>query len=243
MDYFDSNAMIGALGGGPEGVSLTAGGLREEMGRYNIRQALVASTAAYEYNAREGNRLLAREIQPHANLFPLYALTPDRGAFEEAASLLPSRPFAALLAPDRDHHNFSLREWCAGPLLAALERRRVPVFLRPSLVGWEEVTAVLEAHAALPVVVTHTGYRADRYIYPLARRHPSLFVETSMYVGHRQLEEFARNFGAARLLFGTNLPYYTPGAAVAVLAYARLSDSERERVASGNLRALLEAQS
>jgi predicted TIM-barrel fold metal-dependent hydrolase len=242
MDYFDCNAMIGALGSGPEEVSLSVAGLLEEMERYGIKQALVTSTAALEYNARAGNQVLAREIEAHANLFPLYALTPDPGALEEAAALLPSRPFAALLAADREHHNFSLREWCSGPLLAALEQRNIPVFLRPGLVGWEEMAAVLEAHSNLPVVVTHTGYRADRYIYPLARRYPRLMVETSMYVGHRQLEEFAQTFGAERLLFGTNLPYYTPGAALAVLAYARLSEAERARVAGGNLTLLLERQ-
>jgi len=242
MDYFDSNAMIGALGRGPAEVGLSAVGLLKEMEPYGIKQALVTSTAAFEYNARAGNRLLAGEIEGHANLFPLYALTPDLGALEEAAALLPSRSFAALLASDKEHHNFSLREWCCGPLLASLERRNIPVFLRPALVGWEEVAAVLEAHPKLPVVVTHTGYRADRYIYPLARRYSRLMVETSMYVGHRQLEEFAQAFGAARLLFGTNLPYYSPGAALAVLAYARLCDADRARVAGGNLKLLLEGQ-
>ncbi len=242
MEYFDSNALIGALGAGPQGVGLSAAGLLEEMARYGIGQALAASTASLEYNPQIGNRMLAREIEAHANLFPLYALTPEPEVLEQAAVLLPKRRFAVLLAADCQHHNFSLREWCAGELLARLERRRIPVFLRPSLLGWEEIAAVLEAHPALPVVLTHTGYRADRYIYPLARRHARLFVETSMYVGHRQLEEFARNLGAARLLFGTNLPYYTPGAAVAVLAYARLTDADRRRVAGGNLRCLLEGQ-
>lgn len=242
MEYFDCNALVGVLGSDPEGVELSTAGLLEEMGRYEIRQALVASTAELEYNAQAGNRFLAREIAAHPNLFPLYALTPDPGALEEVAALLPSRPFAALLLPDVQHHNFSLREWCAGPLLAELERHRIPVFLRSALAGWEEVEAVLEAHPKLPVVVTHPGYRADRYIYPLARRYPRLFIETSMYVGHRQLEEFAGNFGAARLLFGTNLPYYTPGAAVAVLAYARLNAADRARVAGGNLHELLEGQ-
>ena len=242
MEYFDSNATVGVLGGGPPGAGLTAPALAERMARYGIARALVCSTASLEYNPREGNRLLAREIAPHENLSPLYTLTPDEGSIEEAAVLLPSRPFAALLLPDRDHHNFSLREWCAGPLLASLERRRVPVFVRPAPAGWEEVAAVLDAHPRLALVATHTGYRADRYIYPLARRYPRLFVETSMYVGHRQLEEFARNFGAARLLFGTSLPYYTPGAAMAVLAYARLSAEERARIAGLNLEDLLGEQ-
>ena len=242
MEYFDCNAAVGMLGGGPPGVGLAAPALAERIIRYGISGALVCSTASLEYNPREANRLLAGEIAAYDNFWPLYSLTPDEGALEEAAALLPERPFAALLLPDRDHHNFSLREWCAGPLLAALEHRRIPVFLRPAPSGWEEVAPLLEAHPRLAVAVTHTGYRADRYIYPLARRHPRLFVETSTYVGHRQLEEFARTFGAARLLFGTNLPYYTPGAAIAVLAYARLGDEERARVAGVNLRELMGEQ-
>ena len=243
MEYFDCNATVGVLGGGPPGVGLPAPAMVEQLARYGIARALACSTASLEYNPREGNRLLAQEIAPHDNLWPLYALTPDEGALDEAAALLPGRPFAALLLPDRDHHNFSLRQWCAGPLLQALERRRIPAFVRPAPAGWEEVAAVLEGHPRLAVVATHTGYRADRYLYALARRHSRLFVETSMYVGHRQLEEFARQFGAARLLFGTNLPYYTPGAAISVLAYARLGDQERARIAGLNLRELMGEQS
>jgi len=243
MEYFDCNAAVGVLGAGPPGVGLAAPALAGRMTRYGISRALVCSTASLEYNPREGNRVLAREIAGYEQFCPLYSLTPDEGALEEAAAQLPSRPFGALLLPDRDHHNFSLRDWCAGPLLGALERRRVPVFLRPSPSGWDEVAALLDAHPRLAVVVTHTGYRADRYLYPMARRYPRLFVETSMYLGHRQLEEFARTFGAARLLFGSNLPYYTPGAAMAVLAYARLRDDERARIAGLNLSELMEEQS
>jgi predicted TIM-barrel fold metal-dependent hydrolase len=243
MEYFDCNAAVGVLGGGPQGVGLPAPALVERMARYGIARALVSSTASLEYNPREGNRILAREIAPHDRLWPLYALTPDEGDLEKAAALLPGRPFAALLLPDRDRHNFSLREWCAGPLLTALERRRIPVFVRPAPAGWDELATVLEAWPRLAVVATHTGYRSDRFIYALARRRPRLFVETSTYVGHRQLEEFARHFGAARLLFGTNLPHYTPGAAIAVLAYARLSGEERARIAGLNLRELMGEQS
>ena len=243
MEYFDCNAAVGALGAGPPGVGLSAPALAARMTRYGISRALVCSTASLEYNPREGNRVLAHEIAPHPNWWPLYSLTPDQGALEEASTLLPGRPFAALLLPDRDHHNFSLREWCAGPLLATLERRRIPVFLRPAPAGWDEVAALLDTHPGLAVVVTHTGYRADRYLYPMARRHTRLFVETSTYLGHRQLEEFARTFGATRLLFGSNLPYYTPGASMSVLAYARMRDEERARIAGLNLLELMGEQS
>lgn len=242
MEYCDCNAAVGVLGSGPPGVGLPAPALAERMARYSIAHALVCSTASLEYNPREGNRLLARDIGAYDNFWPLYSFTPDEGMLEEAESLLPDRPFAALLLPDRDHHNFSLREWSAGPLLSELERRHIPVFLRPAPSGWDEAAGVLEAHPALAVVVTHTGYRADRYLYPLAHRHPRLFIETSMYVGHRQLEEFVRSFSAERLLFGTNLPYYTPGAAISVLAYARLTDQERTRIAGSNLLELMEEQ-
>ncbi len=46
-------------------------------------------------------------------------------------------------------------------------------------------------------------------------------------------------FGAERLLFGTRLPYFTPGSAIGMLSYAGISEAERTRIAGDNLRNLL----
>jgi predicted TIM-barrel fold metal-dependent hydrolase len=47
-------------------------------------------------------------------------------------------------------------------------------------------------------------------------------------------------FGAERILFGSRLPLYTPGAPLAVLLTARVPDSAKRAIAGGNLRRLLQ---
>jgi predicted TIM-barrel fold metal-dependent hydrolase len=53
------------------------------------------------------------------------------------------------------------------------------------------------------------------------------------------VEAFVEQFGPERMLFGSRLPLYTPGSALAVLASARISDDARCAIAGGNVRRLL----
>jgi predicted TIM-barrel fold metal-dependent hydrolase len=78
-----------------------------------------------------------------------------------------------------------------------------------------------------------------RNLYPLLERHSNLYLETSTYMVHRGIEEFVRLFGAERLLFGSRYAAYAPGAAVAGLMYAEISDRNRRLIAGDNARRLL----
>jgi predicted TIM-barrel fold metal-dependent hydrolase len=54
------------------------------------------------------------------------------------------------------------------------------------------------------------------------------------------LEAAVRAYGAERIVFGTGFPYHTPHAAVLDLLHAEISEADKEKIASGNLCALLE---
>jgi len=60
----------------------------------------------------------------------------------------------------------------------------------------------------LPVLLLETGYRAERYLFPLFKRHPNLHIDTSTYVAHRQLESFVDKFGPEPWR-SERLPLYT----------------------------------
>jgi predicted TIM-barrel fold metal-dependent hydrolase len=106
-------------------------------------------------------------------------------------------------------------------------------------IEWDSLASLLEKFPRLPVLLLETGYRADRYLFPLLQRHSNLYIDTSTYLAHRQLESFVDRFGATQLVFGSRLPLYTPGAALAVLASARISDEAKLAIAGGTLRQLL----
>ena len=107
--------------------------------------------------------------------------------------------------------NFSLEPWCSGRLLAALERHRLPLSIDLAETDWEALHRLCAAYPALPVLVTRVNYRHERYLYPLLRQHPRLYVELSLFQGHRAIEEVVQRFGPRRLLFGTGLPHFAPG--------------------------------
>jgi predicted TIM-barrel fold metal-dependent hydrolase len=98
---------------------------------------------------------------------------------------------------------------------------------------------LLQNFPQLNVLLLDVGYRSDRYLFPLLRKFPNLYFDSSMYVAHRQLEWYLEQFGPDRIVFGSRLPLYTPGAALMALGTARVSDSSRLAVAGGNLRRLI----
>ncbi len=232
-NVFDANVRVGRSGVHGE-QALEAADLLLEMDRFGIRNALVAQFAGEEYDAAEGNRLLRGQIGER--LAPAWAALPER-AFFESLNLAP--PAAVKLSFGMLKHNFSSAVWCSGELYEFLQGHSTLTLIQREDIAWDSLEELLWNFPRLPVLLLETGYRADRYLFPLFRNHRNLFIDTSMYVAHRQLEYTVEKFGPGRLLFGTRLPLYEAGAALAVLATSRISEEARLAIAGGNLRRLL----
>lgn len=232
-NVFDANARVGRSGVYGE-QALEADDLLLEMDRLGIRQALVAQFAGEEYDAAEGNRLLRDQIGER--LAPAWAALPERKFFE---SLNLAPPAAVRLSFGPLKHNFSPAAWCAGELCEFLQSHSTLTVIQREDIAWDSLVRLLSDFPRLPILLLETGYRADRYLFPLFERHQNLHIDTSMYVAHRQLECCVEKFGPDHLLFGSRLPLYEAGAALAVLATSRISDEARLAIAGGNLRRLL----
>ena len=236
-DLFDVNMRLGSSGIHGE-LALDADCLLREMDRFSIRQGLVSHWQSEEYDAVLGNEALAREIGPH--MTPAWGVLP---ATEHLGVLAARKPVAVRLTPGTTQSNFSLANWCAGNLLDYLQQHAVITLITIADIGWNGVAVLLENFPRLPLVVLETGYRSDRYLFPLLKRFPTLHFDSSTYLAHRQLEAFVESHGADRILFGTRLPLYTPAAALGVLATSRICDADQLAIAGGNLRRLLAASS
>jgi hypothetical protein len=237
LDLFDVNMRLGSSGIHGE-LALDAKGVLQEMDCFSIRRGLVSHWECEEYDAVLGNESLAREIGPR--MTPAWGVLPGEPFLELLAARKPS---AVRLTPGISQSNFSLARWCAGDLLDYLQQHAVVTLIASADIGWPGVVTLLENFPRLPLVVLETGYRADRYLFPLLERFPSLHFDSSTYLAHRQLEAFVESHGPDRILFGTRLPLFTPAASMGVLATSRISDPERLAIAGGNLRRLLAASS
>ncbi len=242
-NVFDANVRVGRSGVHGD-LALEAPELLAEMDRFAIRSALVSHFAAVEYDAEEGNCALAEHL--NERFVPAWAALPDPPSIER---LTARRPVAVRLLFGVKKHNFSPTAWCAGELFDFLQQNQILAVIAhedlPAQAGleWDSLARLLENFPRLRVLLLETGYRADRYLFPLLRRFANLYFDCSTYLAHRQLESFVERWGPDRLVFGSRLPLYTPGAALAVLASARISDQARLAIAGGTLRQLLERAS
>lgn len=234
-DLFDVNARVGPSCIHGE-LALDTAGLLEEMDRFYIHAAVVSHFTAEEYDAGAGNEALARDLHPRFT--PAWAALPDETSM---ARLGVRRPAAVRLTPGAHQHNFAPAAWCAGPLFEYLQANGVLTLISRNDIEWPALAALTENFPRLPLVLLDTGYRADRHLFPLLHRFPMLHFDSATYLAHRQLEAYVQQHGADRLLFGTRLPLFTPASALAVLASARISESDRRAIAGGNLRRLLAA--
>ncbi len=232
-NVFDANVRVGRSGVHGE-QALEPDDLLLEMDRFGIRKALVSQFAGEEYDAAEGNRLLRGQIGER--LVPAWAVLPERSFFE---SLTLAPPAAVRLSFGVLKHNFSPAPWCSGELCEFLQAKSRLAVIQREDISWEALAQLLSDFPRLPVLILETGYRADRYLFPLFEKHPNLFIDTSMYMAHRQLESTVERFGPDHLVFGSRLPLYEPGAALAVLATARIPAEARQSIAGGNLRRIL----
>lgn len=236
-NLFDVNVRVGPSGIHGE-LALEKPALLAEMDRFSIRSALVSHWAGEEYDAAIGNQALAELAD--SRLTPAWAVLPDSAFLE---TLAVRRPLAVRITPGLTQHSFSLAEWSAGPMLEYLRDNAVLTLMTRSDIGWSEAAAILENFPGLRLVLLDTGYRADRYLFPLLDRFPSLYFDSATYLAHRQMESFVEQRGADRILFGSRLPLFTPASSLGVLASARIPDADRLAIAGGNLRRLLaEAQ-
>ncbi|MPY90613.1 MAG: amidohydrolase family protein [Luteitalea sp.] len=245
VDYFDCSAFVGRWAVPHTAAFYTAAELVRHMDYYGIDQALVWHAAGQAASPTIGNRLLMEEIAGHSRLHPVWGLLPEFFQTSETRrmilqSLQNHQVRAVRISPAPNHHHYSIRSWVCGPMFEALAERHIPLFMERDEVGWNDWAEVLQTWPALPVVLVNPGYRNERHLYPLLERYPQFYLEASTFVGHRRLEALMHRFGAGRLLFGTQMPVWDPGAILSVLAYADISDQDCRAIAGNNLVRLLE---
>jgi len=240
LDFFDCNCSIGRSSVLYPGSFHSPEELVERIKSYHINRALVFQAISRDHFPAEGNPILMENIKNYKELYPCWVVMPHHtGEFpnpvELKSQLKEFNVNAVRIFPSADRHNYSLKPYSAGPLLEMLESIKLPLFVDIDEIGWENIDNLLKSYPNLPVILCNTGYRADRYIYPLMKTYQNLHIETSRYLSHLGVEALCKAIGSDRILFGTGMPLFTGAGAVFFINKLMLTDSEKSRIASGNL--------
>ncbi len=245
LKFADCNIQVGQ----PNAVSgwriYDSAQIAREAQRCGIRRGLAWHSGALDLHPLDGNAEIGQVCRTEPFFLPVWVCMPNHtGEFYDPAALraqLAEHGVCAVrLAPKYNVLGYSLADWCCGQLLDMLDKAGIPALLDADQADWETVHAVCCAHPGLRLVITNLYYRQARYLFPLLKLHPGLYLETSGLKSFGLLQTFCEQVGAHKLLFGSNLGTFSAGSAVCIVQYALISQKDKEAIAARNLELLLE---
>ncbi|HEX2952059.1 MAG TPA: amidohydrolase family protein [Armatimonadota bacterium] len=245
VSLFDVQCGFGGATPGCRDV-LSADELVAEMARLDIARALVRIVpSVLESDGIGANaRLYADCARFPERLLPCPIVIPNGGRDvppedEQLDEHIRRGARAIVLRPKTDY--WSLAPWASGALLTALEERHLPTLCMMDELSLDDVAAIAERHATLPLIIAGVDYRQQRTLLPLLETFPNTYLSTGFnYCVHQGIEQCVAVVGAQRLLFGTGYPssdWLMP--AITYLMYADISTEDKQRIGMGNLERLL----
>ena len=246
--YFDCNARFGPRPSTHKRERWRLEHLLDDLELTGIAGALVLYEQALLYDPMHANLALIDRLRAHRDvLYPCWvAMPPCCGETPPPTELLKLMlehdVRAVRIAPAAA--NVPVREHLWAELRDALAERNTLVQITPAEFGvhgnaWREIWDFMALFRDQPVLLMDYSWANWKDVIFLMDAFPNLHVEFASCQGNRQVEYFAGRYGAARCLFGTNLPYKSAGAARAFIDWTFLPDDQAELVAGKNLVRLL----
>jgi predicted TIM-barrel fold metal-dependent hydrolase len=208
------------------------------MDHFGVARALTHSNfTAGGGNAVTGNAMLAEAAKAEPRFIPAFTLAPYPHDDEPSvADLLTSMRQAGSRAVWFMPQAYLPQREVYGELLDAFVAHRLPVLLNRETTTPADVASLLRDWPGLRLLLCGLSYGEDHWIFPLLKRH----AELRLCVGHFYIpadapHRFLRHFPAERLVFGSGLPFFSPGGLLAHLFYADITDAQREAILGGNI--------
>jgi hypothetical protein len=214
------------------------------MRRLSIGRALVRTAFEdLDSDVLFSNGALLDTCEKHDELTACPVVVPSSGGDfppenEQIETLLARGAGAVCIRPKQDC--WLLCEWASGLLFAELQERRVPVVCREHEVNLEQLGDLAGRYPDMPLVLLESGYRTLRTLLPLLENFSNIYLSLgSAFTVLRGIETLVERVGAGRLLFGTGFPASEPMMAVTQLMYAEISDVDKNKIGSENLKSLI----
>ena len=108
--------------------------------------------------------------------------------------------------------------------------------------GPELFAKIATRHPRATIILAHAGGTQEgcRQTIEVLKKHDNLYLDTAtshLHIG--MIERFVRELGADRVLFGSDVPLLEPAAQLGRIAYAKITEAEKEKILGLNARRLL----
>ncbi|MBP1995757.1 amidohydrolase family protein [Paenibacillus eucommiae] len=242
LQFFDCNASVGKIAYKHRLQPWKTEQILSVMDQCGIAGALVYHGMAKAHSPMYGNSVLADELAKSPRLYGCWGAMPDHlGDFispeQLAANMRAEGIHAVKLFPKAHYYDPGQRT--IGPLLAELERQRIPLLVDASEISFDQLADILTHHPALTLLLQGASWSQERRLFPIMDAYDTLCVEFSALQSNAIIEMMYERYGAERLLFGSGMPFKSPGAARSLIDYAQIPNEAKQLIAGGNLCRLL----
>lgn len=236
--YLDSNVCVGKRGLKHRLELWKTEDVLNVMEQCAVSVALVYSGWSEDYAPRYGNERLLRELKKSDRLFGCYTIMPNTcGDFYCPDEMIQDIKSKGMVATKMfpTSHNFIPDERTMGEYFQALEKAKLPILINSAEISFTQVAQILENHPGLNVLLQGVNWAQERMVTPLLREFQNLYLEFSSLQTNYVIEFMTEKFGADRLIFGSDMPKKSLGAARALIDYAEILPEEKQKIAGGNL--------
>ncbi len=248
FEFFDANARIGTVPNHDPRHFYTAEGLLREMDLFGVAEAVVWHAWGNRWDWDLGNTDLMKQLAGKERLHPAWVVMHHYTTQMPPGPVLVDRMLAVGVKLARLFFGIwgssdNYMPWAYEELLGALEQARMPVMIEweNHAPVWNDLAHICSTYPDLPVILTNPKlYQWERNWYPLMSKYRNFHIETAGYQGWRGLEGLCDLFGPQQIVFGTRAPVYQLGQAMSMVARTLRPAQERQMIAAGNLRRLLE---
>lgn len=249
VKFFDADCVIGRRHRVPEWGLWRLDEFLAAMDHYRISEALVYHAIARESDPERGNELLGEALAKSDRLEGSYVVEPQLPGGREGASELfekLAQSFVRAIRVFPSWHAYRGDRLMLGDIFSEAERIKMPVFYHvrtPSLwsdtTDWPLVYDICKRHPRLRLILVGVGSVALRGLFKMLGTFKNLRVALTHLRAWRMVDEIDQRFGPERLVFATGAPERDPGAAIAMVLTAGISEWHKKLIAGQNLEWLL----
>lgn len=218
--------------------------LVREMDRYGIQQAWLSHFAAIGPDSQWGNDRLVEACRAHpGRLVGYVAVNPNQpGQIRSELERCLDADCVRGIKLHPAHHQYPVDGPAYRTMLALAHERRC--FVLSHSWGSSALLAELSDQFCDAIfVVAHTPWlvaRGQQGWLSLAVHRENVYLDTATsWTLHGLLEMIVGEVGAGKVLFGSDMPFFSVGVQIGTIVFARISEQEKRLILGLNMRRLI----
>ena len=220
----------------PEDVAAT-------MDKLGISGGCVSSILSIHADCRLGNRLMLDAVTKYpGRLYGYVTVSPHDNGIDLDPFF--AHPGVKGLKVHAAFHRASIDDARYDPFFEYADKKGLPVLFH----AWEiaDILHIAKLAARYPgakLIIGHGAMRTwevKREVIAAVKKYENVFADTTVSVAYDGAVEYAaKQLGADRLCYGSDIPFYDCRHVVGKVATSRLSDEAKEKILGGNARRIL----